>query len=153
MYPISFQSKLSISFLLYTEDCMSYFCICSILVACISVNLILQVLCWCPDICIGQQLQHWQRLELGPASVGEARPPILLQHLKLSPALWSSKMHFSLGLKSKEEAEVQLGRGLRPPGLSSRLACERANAWCWSSCVFPLLGSDGSPPLEGHQIK
>lgn len=151
--PISFQSKLSISFFLYTEDCMSFFCICSVLVACISVILIFQVLCWCPDICIGQQLQRWQGLELGPASVGKARPPVLLQHLKLSPALWSSKTHFSLGLKSKEEAEMQLGSRLCSPGLSFRLACERANTWCWGSCAFPLLGSDGSPPVEGHQIK
>lgn len=131
----------------------SYFCICSVLVACISVMLILQVLCWCPDICIGQQLQHWQGLELGPASVGEPSPPMLLQHLKFSPAMWSSKMHFSLGLKSKEEAEAHLGSGLHPPGLSSRLACEKVNARCWGCCAFPLLGSDRSPPLEGHQIK
>ena len=126
--------------LMYRSLIQSYFCICSVLVACISMILILQVLCWCPDICIGWQLQHWQGLELGPASVGEARPSMLLQHLKLSPALRSSKMRFSLGLKSKEEAEVQLGSGLCPPGLSSRLACEKANAWCWGSSAFPLMG-------------
>lgn len=149
---ISFQA-LNFILLTYRSLIQSYFCICSILVACISVILILQVLCWCPDMCIGQQLQHWQGLELRPTSVGKARPPMLSQHLKLCPALRSSKMHFILGLKSKEEAEVQLGSGLRPSGLSSRLACEKANAQCWSSGAFPLLGSDWSPPLEGLQIK
>lgn len=43
---------------------ISFICICSILVACISVILIFQVLCLCPDICIGQQLQHWQDLKI-----------------------------------------------------------------------------------------
>lgn len=150
LFPIQ---ALNFILLTYRSLIQSYFCICSILVACISVILILQVLCWCPDMCIGQQLQHWQDLELRPTSVGKARPPMLSQHLKLCPALRSSKMHFILGLKSKEEAEVQLGSGLRPPGLSSRLACEKANAQCWSSGALPLLGSDWSPPLEGHQIK
>lgn len=46
--------------------------------------------------------------------------------------------------------EVQLGSGMHPPGLSSKLAFEKARA---QSCVFPCLGSDVSPPPEGHQRK
>lgn len=117
----------------------SYFFICSILVASVSVILILQVLCWYPD----QQLQNWQGLKLRPASVGKARPPMLLQHLKLAPALQPSQMHFSVGLKSKEEAEVQLVSRLCPPRLSPRLEGKCS--------VLGLLV--GPLPWKGQQIK
>lgn len=101
--------------------------------------LILQVLCWYPD----QQLQNWQGLELRPATVDKARPPMLLQHLKLAPALQPSQMHFSAGLKSKEEAEVQLVSRLCPPRLSPRLEGKCS--------VLGLLV--GPLPWKGQQIK
>lgn len=145
LFPIQ---ALNFIFLKYKSVIQSYFCTCSI---CISMILILQVLCWCPDILFGQLLQHWESLELGPASVGKARPPLLLQHLKLSPALWSSKMCFNLGLKPKEEAEVQLGSGLHPPGLSSMLVlreskCSMLGLLCVSSSGLWWFPSPGRTP-------